>query len=100
MNFGVFRWLVTQAKELGPAPTGASDGLGDLRQAPIGPAVPGKAIGEYSDPLHTAVPFASQHRARSHLRGLPFDLDRAFAGVFRRAGCIEQPLTFGIKVTQ
>jgi hypothetical protein len=27
-------------------------------------------------------------------------LDRAFAGVFRRAGCIEQPLTFGIKVTQ
>ena len=42
----------------------------------------------------------SQHRARPHLRGLPFDLDRAFAGVFRRAGCIEQPLTFCIKVTQ
>jgi hypothetical protein len=27
-------------------------------------------------------------------------LDRAFAGLFRRAGCIEQPLAFGIKVTQ
>jgi len=79
---------------------GRSDGLGDLRQASIGLAVPSKAIGEYGDPLHTAVPFASQHRARPHLRGLPFDLDRAFASVFRRAGCIEQPLTFGIKVTQ
>jgi hypothetical protein len=58
------------------------------------------AIGEYGDPLHAAVPFASQHRARSHVRGLPLDLDRAFAGVFRRACCIEQPLAFSIKVTQ
>jgi hypothetical protein len=34
------------------------------------------------------------------VRGLPLDLDRAFAGVFRRACCIEQPLAFSIKVTQ
>ena len=34
-----------QAEELGPVPTGAGDGVGDLRQAPIGLAIPGKAIG-------------------------------------------------------
>src|SRR5215470_12401784 len=68
---GPFRWLVSQAEEFWPIPASAGDREGDLRQAGIGLAVPGKAIRKDSDPLHLAVPLAPKHSARPQVHRAP-----------------------------
>jgi hypothetical protein len=43
----------------------------DLRQARIGLAIPGKAIGTHGYPLHSPVPFTAEDGAGSHVRDTP-----------------------------
>src|SRR5260221_1418188 len=54
---------VAQPKEFGSTPAGAGDRKRDLREAPIGLAVPGKAFGQDRHPVHLPVPFSAQHGA-------------------------------------
>jgi hypothetical protein len=68
---GPFRCLVSQAEEFGPTPARAGDREGNLRQAWIGLAVPGKAVGEHRNPLHLPVPFPGQHGAWVEFCGAP-----------------------------
>src|SRR6516164_4710567 len=56
--------LVSQAKEAGTIPPGAGDRKGDLGQAVIGLAVPGKAIGQHHHAMRFSVPLPNQHSAR------------------------------------
>ena len=66
-------------RRTGPVPAGAGDGEGDLRQARIGLAVPGKAIGQHRHPMHLAVPFAAQHGARPQVGGPPAQVHGALS---------------------
>ena len=53
-----------------PVPARAGDREGSLRQARIGLAIPGKAIGKHCYLQHLPVPFAAQDRARPKLVGM------------------------------
>ena len=55
--------LVSQSKEPRSIPTAASDGERDLREAGVGLAAPGEAVGKYGDPVHLAIPFATENGA-------------------------------------
>ena len=92
--------VVCEAEEFWPAPAGAGDREGDLRQAGIGLAVPSKAICEDSDPLHLAVPFAPQHSARPQVRRTPGQIHGALPCVLRRHRTVEQTLALAIQITQ
>jgi hypothetical protein len=63
--------LVPQAKEARTVPLGASNGVGDLGEAVIGPTVPGKAVSHHHHPLRLSIPLPDQNRARSKLGPLP-----------------------------
>ena len=81
---GVLRWFVPQAEEFRPVPAGAGDREGDLGQAGIGLAVPGKAVGQHRHPLHLPVPFAAQHGARLQACGGPAQGHGALPGLLGR----------------
>src|SRR6516164_7399269 len=55
--------LVSQAKEAGTIPPGAGDRKGDLGQAVISLAVPGKAIGQHHHAMRLSIPLPNQHDA-------------------------------------
>ena len=97
----LLRGLVAQAEEPRAVPAGAGDGEGDLRQAPIGLAVPGKAIGQHGDPLHMAVPFAGQHGAGPYTRDLRLGLDHGrLPAASGDPPVIEQPTAFAVQVAK
>ena len=54
--------FVPEAKEARAVPFGAGDGEGDLGEAVIGLAVPGKAVGHHHHPLRLPIPLPDQHR--------------------------------------
>src|SRR5258707_1134701 len=53
---------MTETKEARTVPLGASDGKGDLGEAVIGLAVPGKTVGHHHHPLRLSIPLPHQHR--------------------------------------
>ena len=70
------------AEEAMAVPARAGHRLGDLRQAAIGLAVPGKTVLQHHHPLQRAVPFANQQRAR-------FQIDAVLCrGLARREGAV------------
>src|ERR1700760_1595099 len=73
----------TKAEETGAGPAGAGDGKGDPGQAPIGGAVPGKALIENDDALGSSIPLPHQGGA-----GL-----KAVAAVSRLGGAVSLPGT-------
>src|SRR5262249_52021136 len=87
-----------QAEEPWSVPSSAGDCQGDLRQARIGLAVPGKAVGEHRHPLHLPVPFATHHRPGPEVRGALALLHGSLAGFLRRSRAVEQGPALGIKV--
>src|SRR6266404_755055 len=61
---------MTETKEARTVPPGASDGEGDLGEAAIGPAVPGKTVGHHHHPLRLLIPLPHQHCAGTKLCSL------------------------------
>src|SRR6202171_3632071 len=59
--------FIPEAKEAGAVPFGAGDGEGDLGEAVIGLAVPGKTVSHHHYPLGPSVPLPDQNRAKSKL---------------------------------
>src|SRR6266436_6092028 len=53
---------MTETKEARTVPLGASDGEGDLGEAVVGLAVPGKTLGHHHHPLRLSIPLPHQHR--------------------------------------
>src|SRR6267154_3549148 len=53
---------MTETKEARTVPPGASDGKGDLGEAVIGPAFPGKTVGHHHYPLRLSIPLPHQNR--------------------------------------
>jgi hypothetical protein len=68
----------------GAVPFGAGDGEGDLGEAVIGLAVPGKTVSHHHYPLGPSVPLPDQNRARSKLG--PFLVKAGQAGGHCRSG--------------
>jgi hypothetical protein len=56
-----------EAKEVGAVPPSAGDSEGNLGQAVIGLAIPGKAVGHHHHPLRLSVPLPDQDRTGSKL---------------------------------
>src|SRR5258707_8545527 len=54
---------IPEAEEARTVPLGACDGEGDLGEAVIGLAVPGKAVSHHHHPLRLSIPFPDQNRA-------------------------------------
>src|SRR6266404_6789961 len=63
-------FFIPKAEEARTVPLGASDGEGDLGEAVIGLAIPGKAVSHHHHPLGPSIPFPDQNRAGSKLRSL------------------------------
>src|SRR5712671_538132 len=61
---------IPEAEEARTVPLGARDGEGDLREAVISPAVPGKAVSHHHHPLRLSIPLPDQNRARTKLCSL------------------------------
>src|ERR1700682_2457048 len=53
---------MTETKEARTVPPGAGDREGDLGEAVIRLAVPGKAVGHHHHPLRLSIPLPHQHR--------------------------------------
>ena len=81
-------------------PAGAGDREGNLGQARIGLAVPGKAIGKHRHTLDLPVPFAAQDGPRPDVGRTPGQVHGVPAGFLWRLRAIEQPLTIAIQVPQ
>src|SRR6266436_2141551 len=58
---------IPEAEEARTVPLGARDGEGDLREAVISPAVPGKAVSHHHHPLRLSIPLPDQNRAGTKL---------------------------------
>src|SRR6266853_6546859 len=61
---------IPEAEEARTVPLGACDGEGDLGQAVIGLAVPGKSVSHHHHPLRLSIPLPDQNRAGSKLGSL------------------------------
>src|SRR5260221_9170427 len=61
---------IPEAEEARTVPLGACDGEGDLGEAVIGLAVPGKAVSHHHHPLRLSIPFPDQNRAGIKLSSL------------------------------
>jgi hypothetical protein len=90
--------LVSQPKEPRSIPTTAGDGERDLREAGIGLAAPGEAIGKYGDLVHPTIPFATENGAGPNLGTPTGRTQGAPRSFFRRFGMIEQTPTLVIKI--
>ena len=93
-------WLVAQTKEPGAVPAGAGDGERHLGQARIGLAIPGKALGQHSDPMHPPIPFPGQHGAGSDICDHPAVIHRAFARGLRRRRIVEKALALAVQIAE
>jgi hypothetical protein len=58
---------ISQSKEARTVPFGPGNSEGNLRQAVIGLAVPGKAISHHHHPLRLSIPLSDQNRAGTKL---------------------------------
>ena len=76
------------------------DREGNLGQAWIGVAVPGKAIGKHCHPLHLPVPFAVEDGAGPKLRGPLAQLHGVLSSLVRRPRAVEQTLSLTLQVAQ
>ena len=74
--------------------------MGDLRQAGVSLAVPGKAIGQYGHPLHPTIPFAGQHGARSYVSSQAVQLHRPLARILGWSRSIKEPLAAGVQIAE
>ena len=81
-------------------PAGAGNGQGNLRQAGVALAIPGKALGEHRHPMHPAVPFAAQHGARTKLGSTPAQVRGALSRFLGKLRAIKQALTLGIQIAE
>src|SRR6267142_3530384 len=61
---------IPEAEEARTVPLGACDGEGDLGEAVVSLAIPGKAVGHHHHALRSSIPFPDQNRAGSKLRSL------------------------------
>ena len=95
-----FCWLVPQTEEPGPVPAGPGDGEGDLGEARIGLAVPGKAIGQHRHAVHSSVPLPRQHGAWPDTRGDMADVHRPLTGRLGRGGIIQKAPAVAIQVAE
>src|SRR5258707_11482230 len=58
---------IPEAEEARTVPLGACDGEGDLGEAVISLAIPGKAVSHHHHPLRLTIPLPDQDRAGSKL---------------------------------
>src|SRR5262249_55467560 len=77
-------WFIAQAEKPGAIPALAGDREGDLGQASIGFAVPGKPVSEHHDLLQVAIPLARQQGAAPQPGPGPVEMSHAPANPFRR----------------
>src|SRR6202162_744021 len=56
-------FFIPKAEEARTVPLGAGDGEGDLGEAVISLAVPGKAVSHHHHPLRLSIPLPDQNRA-------------------------------------
>src|SRR5258705_4381573 len=70
---------IPEAEEARTVPLGACDGEGDLGEAVIGLAVPGKAVSHHHHPLRLSIPFPDQNRAWIKLSSLLVKAGQAVA---------------------
>src|SRR5260221_12876978 len=61
---------IPEAEEARTVPLGACDGEGDLGEAVIGLAVPGKGVSHHHHPVRLSIPFPDQNRAGIKLSSL------------------------------
>src|SRR5258708_25803523 len=61
---------IPEAEEARTVPLGAGDGEGDLGEAVIGLAIPGKAVSHHHHPLRLSIPLPDQNRAWAKLISL------------------------------
>src|SRR6267154_5414086 len=61
---------IPEAEEARTVPLGACDGEGDLGEAVIGLAIPGKAVSHHHHPLRLSMPLPDQDRAWTKLISL------------------------------
>src|SRR5436309_15588168 len=78
----------------------AGDRKRDLREAPIGLAVPGKAFGQDRHPVHLPVPFSAQHGAGPEFYGTLTHVHGTLSGLLGKPRAIEQAYGLGVQVTQ
>ena len=90
--------LVSQPKEPRSIPATAGDGKRDLREAGIGVAAPGEAVGKYGDLVHLTIPFATENRAGPNLRATAGRTQGAPRSCLRRFGMIEQTSVLFVKI--
>jgi hypothetical protein len=92
------RLLVSQPKEPRSIPATAGDGERDLREAGIGVAAPGEAVGKYGDLVHPTIPFATENGAGPNLGAPPGRTQGAPCSFLWRFGMIEQTPILVIKI--
>jgi hypothetical protein len=95
-----FCWLVPQPEEPGPAPAGPGDVECDLGETWIGLAVPGEAIGQHRNAVHSSVPFPRENSAWADTRGDVAHVHRPLAGRLGRGGIIQKAPAVAIQVPQ
>ena len=94
------RWFVSQAEEFRSIPTRPRDREGNLGQAWIGVAIPGKAIGKHCHPLHLPVPFAGEDGAGPEHRGPLAQPHGVLSSLVRRPRAVEQTRSLSLQVAQ
>src|SRR2546429_4125085 len=63
-------FFIPKAEEARTVPLGASDGEGDLGEAVVSLAIPGKAVSHHHHPLRASIPLPDQDRAGTKLSSL------------------------------
>lgn len=92
--------FVPQPEESRPVPARAGNRKGDLREAPVGFAIPDKAVSVDRYALHLAVPFAAECGTRPQLRNRLAKAHGASPGFLRGLRSIEEAPALSIKVTK
>src|SRR6266436_6226066 len=78
---------IPEAEEARTVPLGACDGEGDLGEAVVGLAVPGKAVSHHHHPLRALIPLPDQNRAGTKLGSLLVKVGKTDGGCWPRFLC-------------
>ncbi len=94
--------FIAQAEKPGAIPARASDREGDLGQAGVGLAVPGKPVSEHHDPLQVTIPLARQQGAGPQLGSGSVEVSDKPVGPVGspRSDPVKQTPAVGIKVAE
>jgi hypothetical protein len=95
--------FIPKAKEARTVPPGAGDSKGDLGQAVIGLAIPGKTISHHHHPLRLSIPFSDQNRTWSKLGSLLVEAGQSSGhrwSCFLRSRSIQHLLGFVIEIAE